>query len=111
MKHILDYNPKRFNSAVPEDTGVEKTAGVNPETGKAWTWLEKFVGVADQGVNVINKYKSGQVTSSSSDSVSLGNDSTPTGKTFLGMPMAIGIGVTVVVVGLIGFGIYKMNKK
>jgi hypothetical protein len=111
-RHILDYDPHYNNASSPEDLGTTPSPEINPVTGKAWTWIEKLLGVANQGVDVLNKYKTGTVqTSNGPVSTTVGRAEAPQGPTFLGMPRTIGIGLTVVVVGLIGFSIYKMNKK
>jgi hypothetical protein len=117
MGHILDYKPRRFNNALEDSldgspsTMVDQST-VNPATGKAWTWLEKLMGVASQGVDVVNKYKSGTVTTGGGPvSASVGRIDPEAQPTFLGMPRMVGIGVTVAVVGLVGFALWKINKK
>ena len=117
MGHILDYKPRRFNNFSMEDSldispSTVEQPDINPATGKAWTWIEKLFGVASQGVDVVNKYKTGTVTTGTGPvSASVGRVDPGAQPTFLGMPKMVGIGVTVAVVGLIGFAIYKMNKK
>lgn len=111
--HILDYDPKWNNSVLAEDTGTAAPvdpAVTNPETGKAWTFIEKMLGYADKAVDTYNKAKSG---ATSSTGVSFGGSSNiqpAPEETFLGMPKMVGIGVTVGVVALVGFAIWKMNK-
>jgi hypothetical protein len=110
--HLLDYDPSWNNTVLPENSGTVPTTDVNPETGKALTWLEKLIGVADKGVNVVNKYKSGEFSTDGTGAGTTPQDEPQSDSgTFLGMPKMVGIGVTVGVVALVGFAIWKMNKK
>ena len=117
MGHILDYKPRRFNNAIEDSldgspSTMVNAESINPVTGKAWTWIEKLLSVASQGVDVVNKYKTGTVTTGTGPvSATVGRVDPQAQPTFLGMPKMVGIGVTVAVVGLIGFAVYKMNKK
>ena len=114
-RHILDYQPGYHNAFEDSEAivaGPVSSPDINPATGKAWTFLEKLLGVASQSVDVVNKYKSGTVTTASGPvSSTVGRVDPAQGPTFLGMPRNVGIGVTVAVVGVIGFAIWKLNKK
>jgi len=93
----LSYKPS-WNNEVED--------AVNPKTGKAWTTIEKLLGLAKQGADIYD-----QVKNPKSAGLDNGGGSPPPEETFLGMPKMVGIGVVVVVGGLVAFGIYKLATK
>lgn len=96
------YRPSWMNGIEPTPANSE----VNPATGKAWTFVDKLLGAAKKGADIYD-----QVKKAPAPQVNTSYGETPVAETFLGMPKNVGIGVTVVVAGLLAFGIYKLIKK
>jgi hypothetical protein len=100
---MLAYTPKWQNAANPEGTNVYGTSPAPEQPkGKAWSIIDNILGVTDKVIDIRNEIKNPGGT---------GGTPVVEEKKFLGMPMALGITVTVIGTLVIGVVIYKLVKK
>lgn len=94
---------RNATSATGEDGSIVQPAGTTETEGKAWTWLDKFFGTADQAVDIYDRIRTPKPEDPYATDVSIGQQQ-KTNNTIL-------IVGGIMAAALIGLAIYKTTKK